>query len=84
MSKPDRTRSIKLFRRDFLAAGLGAVAAAGLPIEGLTASAARRSNATNRRSNEMNYVTTPDGVEIFYKDWGPKTLNLLSSTMAGH
>lgn len=25
----------------------------------------------------MNYVTTRDGVEIFYKDWGPKSAQSL-------
>ena len=33
--------------------------------------------------NDMGYVTTSDGVEIFYKDWGPKTARLSTSTTAG-
>jgi non-heme chloroperoxidase len=34
---------------------------------------ASKSSQTNKENREMNYVTTTDGVEIFYKDWGPKT-----------
>ena len=31
----------------------------------------------------MGYVTTTDGTEIFYKDWGPRTRSRSSSTTAG-
>ena len=31
----------------------------------------------------MNTITTRDGVEIFYKDWGPKNAQPSSSTTAG-
>ena len=26
----------------------------------------------NRKKLIMSFITTPDGVDIFYKDWGPK------------
>ena len=31
----------------------------------------------------MSIVTTEDGVEIFYKDWGPRMRSRSSSIMAG-
>ena len=73
MLKSDPSPSIELLRRDFLAAGLGTVAAAALPFEALAANGAGHPLLPSRRRPKMNYVTTRDGVEIFYKDWGPKT-----------
>ncbi len=32
----------------------------------------------------MPYVTTKDGAQIFYKDWGPQTAQRSCSPMAGH
>ena len=54
----------------------------------------RSSTATGEESNRSKSaaqwtdpmalsVTTKDGVQIFYKDWGPKTHSRLSSIMAG-
>ncbi len=31
----------------------------------------------------MGYVTTKDGVEIFYKDWGPRDAQVLFFIMDG-
>lgn len=56
-------------RRDFLLAGGAAVAVASLPT---WASAATQSNSTQQGTSNMGIVTTTDGTEIFYKDWGPK------------
>lgn len=55
-------------RRGVLAAGLGLIATAVLP------SATKAATTTKRRSKETNampFIKTKDGVEIFYKDWGP-------------
>ena len=43
------------------------IGAAALPMAAWTAP-----DATSKGTNRMSYVTTSDGVEIFYKDWGPK------------
>ncbi len=59
-------------RRDVLATGISAGLLAALPL----AAAAQSTDATTTNpdgSNEMSSVTTRDGVEIFYKDWGPKS-----------
>ena len=56
-------------RRDFLLAGGAAAAVASLP---KWASAATRSNTIEQGNTTMVYITTTDGTEIFFKDWGPK------------
>ncbi|SCW50850.1 non-heme chloroperoxidase [Rhizobium mongolense subsp. loessense] len=63
------TIQLNATRRDFLLAGGAAVAVASLP---KWASAATQSIATEQRTTTMGYITTTDGTEIFYKDWGPK------------
>jgi non-heme chloroperoxidase len=56
-------------RRDILLAGGAALVAALLP---KWASAAIQSTATEQGNMQMGFITTTDGTEIFYKDWGPK------------
>jgi non-heme chloroperoxidase len=56
-------------RRDILLAGGAALVAALLP---KWASAAIQSTATEQGNMQMGFITTRDGTEIFYKDWGPK------------
>ncbi len=56
-------------RRDFLLAGGATVAVVALPT---WASAATQSTSTEQGNMNMGFVTTTDGTEIFYKDWGPK------------
>jgi non-heme chloroperoxidase len=62
---------LSLSRRDVLAFGGATIAAttfSGLP----AATAETRPTSFHQGDPEMNYVTTSDGVELFYKDWGPK------------
>ncbi len=58
-----------LTRRTALELGAGAALAAAL---GLPVPAAAATSATTKGATAMPFVTTKDGVEIFYKDWGPK------------
>lgn len=59
-------------RRDFLLLGLSATALVALSSAPCLALTSVNSPDTNSANMTMSKVTTPDGVEIFYKDWGPK------------
>ena len=59
-------------RRALLIAGLSASVMAAVPRGAAAKPALRNSNPATKENRDMNYVTTNDGVKIFYKDWGPK------------
>ena len=60
-------------RRDALRAGAVLTASIALPVQAtLAASSTATTTQANKGDNTMGFVTTTDGVEIFYKDWGPK------------
>ena len=60
-------------RRDVMVLGLGAAAMASMSLPAdAQAPVATAANSRPERNDTMGYVTTKDGVEIFYKDWGPK------------
>jgi non-heme chloroperoxidase len=74
VSAPQASTASQVTRRQLLALGTGAAVAAALPIAAAAASAAPsapNSAAPSQGNASMSYVTTEDGVEIFYKDWGP-------------
>jgi len=57
-------------RRRLLAASLVTATAAALPVAATQAAAQRRPVTHPRRNAPMSSITTADGCEIFYKDWG--------------
>src|SRR4030095_1625359 len=61
----------EITRRRLLIVGAGAAAAAALPFAASAASTAQNSAETPQGNPSMSYVTAKDGVQIFYKDWGP-------------
>lgn len=66
MSQPNQAT-----RRSAITAGIGLAAAAATSL-GATADAQAAKSPRAASRTESGFVTTRDGVQIFYKDWGPK------------
>jgi non-heme chloroperoxidase len=66
-----RPSSLAPTRREILVASAAATAAGLLATKGVAATLQSASQTTGTLS--MNTITSKDGVQIFYKDWGPKT-----------
>jgi non-heme chloroperoxidase len=72
MSQPNTQAS----RRSVMTASLGlAAAAAALPFASASAATptAGKTASSLKTTTGSGFVTTKDGTQIFYKDWGPKT-----------
>jgi non-heme chloroperoxidase len=69
MSSIPEGNSPNLARRNVLATAAGAAVAATT----LTIPAAATAAPTKKGNNTVATLTTRDGVELYYKDWGPRT-----------
>ncbi len=66
MTEKETSRVTGPLRREVLALGLGASVATVIPNIAMAAATQK----TTERKQDMGFVKTKDGAEIFYKDWG--------------
>lgn len=65
-----RIPSVEAVRRTLLSAGIGAAAAMAISAPTAAQIAGRPTFAPAHASRRLGFVTTQDGTEIYYKDWG--------------
>ncbi len=74
MPSSSPTALAELSRRQLLLGGAGLAAAAAVAWPGSVLAATSSTPAFAMQGNQaMSFVTTKDGVQIFYKDWGTKS-----------
>jgi len=80
MSDIKTTPATGASRRRILAGAAGIATVSAL---GTSSAAAAQKHADHTKGSPMSFVTTKDGTNIFYKDWGPRNAQPIVFINAG-